>query len=1295
MLRSSILCLSVLLALHTFPQTVSERTAVRLTASVQSSPIGVTLNWVAIGGTTSITIFRKTRSATSWGTAIATPSATALQWTDNSVTGGTYYEYRVARVSNGVTGTGYVSTGIQVSLSEYQGKMILLVDNTLGPQLVTELNQLTYDLRADGWTVIRSDVSRTASVTSVKSIIQGHYNSDPTHVKAVYMVGHVPVPYSGNITPDGHSEGQGARPTDGYYGDMNGTWTDNSVNATNSAYLPARNIPGDGKFDQSDFPSPLELQVGRVDLYDMPAFGTTEVQLIRTYLNKAHNYKIKGWAPTVRALLIDKLEWTGSPLAGSGWRTASLAGSASPSPAAPVLDFFNYANGQSYLWTFHCGGGLQALDGSVVTYNGTSGGATTQQLASSVTMGGAFNMSMGSYFYDWDNRNNFLRALIARGDGLTSVWAGIPAWYFHHMGMGDNIGYSVLQSMNNTGLYTPRTEGWQSSIGRTHMNLMGDPSLRMKMISPPSNLTITNSGGNAAFAWTASAETVTGYHIYQVDPSNGSITRLTTGPIVGTSHTNPSIPFAAGREYRVRAVKLETNFSGSYTNLSLGAIGVSAGTSTGTADCLGVVGGTATTGSACNDNNPCTINDVYNASCQCAGTNITPTASITPAGPLSFCAGASVVLNANTGTGFTYVWKRNGTTISGATSSSFTATQSGTYLATVTNNGCSTTSANTTVNANAPPTATIASAGGTTFCAGGSVVLNANTGTGLTYTWRRDGNSISGATSSSYTANQAGSFTAVISSGGCATMSNAIGVAVGAGSAPTVAAQGPTSFCSGGNVILTTANVAGTSYVWRLNGTAISGATSFAYTAFQSGVFTVATTSGTCTAASAGVTISVPSAPNATLTSSGTTTFCSGGSVNLNANTGSGFTYAWYRNTTLITGATSSSYAATLAGSYTVNVSNGGCSKTSTAIAVIVNARPTVACSAGASPSTVSAVANGGLAPYTYSWSPSAGSSASLTVPASGTYTVVVTDARGCTASCSTTITLPTGTSCAGIRTETQSTWGAIASGSNPAAYLTSNFNAAFPAPNFLTIGCGTRKLVLTSAAAVTAFLPSSGTLFRLPTGTLQNPATSYGNSMAGELVALKLSVRFDELFPTFSSAGVSLKNMLIASGTFTGWTVQQLIDAADAKIGSCGGVYTRPALNIAITAVNQGYAGGTISSGYLVCPSALGMALQNDPIEGNASSPMVMDELLSVEVFPNPAHTDATLVIKGNSAELPTVVEIYSLSGVLVEQRPLGILTTEVQHRIHWNVENYGAGLYLYRVVSGDRIATGKIMVD
>lgn len=70
-----------------------------------------------------------------------------------------------------------------------------------------------------------------------------------------------------------------------------------------------------------------------------------------------------------------------------------------------------------------------------------------------------------------------------------------------------------------------------------------------------------------------------------------------------------------------------------------------------------------------------------------------PSASITAAGATTICVGLSVVLNANTGVGLTYQWKKGNANIAGATLSSYSATTSGAYKCVVSNsNGCSATS---------------------------------------------------------------------------------------------------------------------------------------------------------------------------------------------------------------------------------------------------------------------------------------------------------------------------------------------------------------------------------------------------------------------------------------------------------------------------------------------------------------------------------------------------------------------------------------------------------------------------
>lgn len=81
--------------------------------------------------------------------------------------------------------------------------------------------------------------------------------------------------------------------------------------------------------------------------------------------------------------------------------------------------------------------------------------------------------------------------------------------------------------------------------------------------------------------------------------------------------------------------------------------------------------------------------------------------------------------------------------------------------------------------------------------------------------------------------------------------------------------------------------------------------------------------------------------PTALIIPAGPTTFCSGGFVTLNANTGTGLNYQWLKNSAPIPGAISSSYNATTPGSYSVFISNSTlCSETSNIVKVKVPCIP-------------------------------------------------------------------------------------------------------------------------------------------------------------------------------------------------------------------------------------------------------------------------------------------------------------------------------------------------------------------
>jgi hypothetical protein len=106
-----------------------------------------------------------------------------------------------------------------------------------------------------------------------------------------------------------------------------------------------------------------------------------------------------------------------------------------------------------------------------------------------------------------------------------------------------------------------------------------------------------------------------------------------------------------------------------------------------------------------------------------------------------------------------------------------------------------------------PATPAITAGGATTFCAGGSVTLTSNVAS--TYLWS------TGETTQSISATASGSYSVrVTNAGGCqSAASSATVVTVNAlPVTPTITAGSPTTFCTGGSVILTSS--AGSGNLW-------------------------------------------------------------------------------------------------------------------------------------------------------------------------------------------------------------------------------------------------------------------------------------------------------------------------------------------------------------------------------------------------------------------------------------------------------------------------------------------------
>lgn len=517
-----------------------------VSAVTQKSPAQITLSWDTVPwGAASYTVYRSTTIggfAGGGGTWSAIASGlTTTTYLDSSVAVGTNYEYRIQRTGSQFDGNAYLATGIEVPLVESRGKLVLVVDATYTNSLAAEINQLISDLTGDGWFVIRFDVPRASTPTAVRSLIQTAYNADPSGVRAVYLLGRVPVLRCGSLNPDGHAGRN--MPADGFYGDMDGTWSSPS-------YLP----------------TDVELQVGRLDLYDMPAFlPLTDTDLTRQYLNRAHGWKHKQWTVPTRAAQMSSD--TGASI------QRQFFGTDAPTIIPNVYyaangyyspEFWNEVQANAYLWfTKGSGGGA---------YTASTGMGSTYHYAASPGVKTVFNSEFASYFEEWDVTDNFLRApLAAKGYALTDVWSDNPAWVFMHMGMGRPIGFSARTSQNNYNYYAiPGYPNLPESRRGVHMALMGDPSLRMHIVTPAANLTATISTNNVTLSWTASTESgLLGYAVYRSSSVNGPFSRLNASLVSGTSYSDAS---ASGGvyTYMVRAAKLEVTPSGSYYNLSQG-----------------------------------------------------------------------------------------------------------------------------------------------------------------------------------------------------------------------------------------------------------------------------------------------------------------------------------------------------------------------------------------------------------------------------------------------------------------------------------------------------------------------------------------------------------------------------------------------------------------------------------------------------------------------------------------------------------------------------------------------------
>jgi hypothetical protein len=473
-----------------------------------------TFSWENDNEARDYVIRRKLMMEDKWDTLAVLPPNTSEYLMDDFLDS-THYDISVIKNKEVYSSYSYFAFGTNIKLAAFKGTVLLIIDKTVSKPLEFELERFRNDMIGDGFAVISKEVPRTEefdtnAVKYIKQIIDHEYITEPT-LTTVILFGRIAVPYSGAYAIDGHiPDHLGAWPADVYYAAPESEWTDELVNAFSADDKRNRNIPGDGKFDETTIIGDVKLEIGRIDFYNLLVFEDSEIELLRKYLDKNHAFRQGRISVQKKGLIDDRLKYINfEPFSSGCWYNFyGIFGEEN----IDTLDYRNTLEQSSYLWSYGSNSG---------SYSSIAHVATADDYATRQT-NGIFTSITGSYLADWDYKDNLLRCAIASSPSmLVSFFDGLPDWHYHNMSLGQTIGYATKITQNNRDLFKANdVDGFR----QIHIALMGDPTLRMEYPKPPANFriidTVENEGKKQAVLKFHSVEGINRYNLYARDKNS-------------------------------------------------------------------------------------------------------------------------------------------------------------------------------------------------------------------------------------------------------------------------------------------------------------------------------------------------------------------------------------------------------------------------------------------------------------------------------------------------------------------------------------------------------------------------------------------------------------------------------------------------------------------------------------------------------------------------------------------------------------------------------------------------------
>jgi|GEM_PF-2862111 len=305
--------------------------------------------------------------------------------------------------------------------------------------------------------------------------------------------------------------------------------------------------------------------------------------------------------------------------------------------------------------------------------------------------------------------------------------------------------------------------------------------------------------------------------------------------------------------------------------------------------------------------------------------NAVPTISIQPTNQV-LCANDVLTLSVTGQNALSYQWRKAGTNIIGATSTTYTinpvlVSDAGLYDVVLKGKtACADKTSNSISVSISPKPAVTVQPVAQTVCANGSATFSVTANNAISYQWRRNGVNILGATTATYsvasaTTALAGSIDVVITGNSpCASVTSSA-VAFVVNTTATISTHPATqSLCEGSSLSLSVVTSNATAYQWRKNGVNITGASSSSYVvastaSTHSGNYDVVVSSAApCLALTSNVAVVTINKAIQVTTKPLAQTLCVGNSMTLSISANNQAGYQWYQGNSQLVGATSSTY---------------------------------------------------------------------------------------------------------------------------------------------------------------------------------------------------------------------------------------------------------------------------------------------------------------------------------------------------------------------------------------------------